>query len=86
MVWIRARDIHTRQLCGSQDASLHALLLKTGDLTLVEAAPHDTIWGIGRSVEEAASGSAHSRAQRTRADSRPNARVLARTQVHRGEG
>ena len=30
-----------------QNAELQKLLLKTGDTVLVEAAPRDTVWGIG---------------------------------------
>ena len=40
----------------SQNAKLRKILMQTGDLTLVEAAPSDRIWGIGRSVNDAAAG------------------------------
>jgi len=40
----------------SQSKRLRKTLLSTGDLTLVEAAPSDRIWGIGRSVKDAAQG------------------------------
>ena len=39
-----------------QNKVLRRTLLATGELTLVEAAPNDRIWGIGRSVKDAAAG------------------------------
>lgn len=40
----------------SQNKRLRKVLLGTNDLTLVEASPSDRIWGIGRSVKDAAKG------------------------------
>lgn len=40
----------------SQNKALRKVLLQTDGLTLVEAAPHDQIWGIGVSVKDAAAG------------------------------
>lgn len=40
----------------SQSKRLRKILLGTGNLTLVEAAPNDRIWGIGISVQDAAKG------------------------------
>ena len=40
----------------TQNKRLSKLLLSTQDLTLVEAAPNDHIWGIGISVQDAAKG------------------------------
>jgi ribA/ribD-fused uncharacterized protein len=40
----------------SQSEPLRRTLLSTRGLTLVEAAPHDRIWGIGVSVQDAARG------------------------------
>ena len=57
MVRLRRCIDKARAVC-SQDVNLRALLLKTEDLTLVEAAPNDAIWGIGQSVEAAARGAA----------------------------
>jgi ribA/ribD-fused uncharacterized protein len=42
----------------SQTSSLRRAMLKTGNRTLVEAAPNDCIWGIGISKEQASSGMA----------------------------
>lgn len=39
-----------------QNPAWKVQLLETGDRILVEASPTDKIWGIGRSVEEAAAG------------------------------
>lgn len=36
----------------SQDARLRAYLLGTGDAVLVEASPHDAVWGIGLGAED----------------------------------
>src|SRR3954466_8109738 len=35
----------------TQDPELHAALLATAGTTLVEASPHDTVWGIGLAEE-----------------------------------
>ena len=42
----------------SQNATLAALLLDTGDRPLVEASPEDSLWGIGYSAEDAANNKA----------------------------
>ena len=58
-VWAAARlkcVTHGNFLKFSQNAKLRKILLQTGDLKLVEAAPGDRIWGIGRSVKDAARG------------------------------
>ena len=57
MVRLRRCIDKARAVC-SQDVNLRALLLKTEELKLVEAAPNDAIWGIGQSVEAAARGAA----------------------------
>ena len=57
--WVAARlecVTHGNFLKFSQNAKLRKILMQTGDLTLVEAAPSDRIWGIGRSVNDAAAG------------------------------
>ena len=36
----------------TQDETLKELLLDTGDKTIVEASPYDTIWGIGLSCDD----------------------------------
>ena len=57
--WVAARlecVTHGNFLKFSQNAKLRKTLMQTGDLTLVEAAPTDRIWGIGRSVNDAAAG------------------------------
>lgn len=36
----------------SQNAGLQKKLLRTGDKTLVEASPHDIIWGIGLAADD----------------------------------
>ena len=57
--WAAARlkcVTHGNFLKFSQNAKLRKILMQTGDLTLVEAAPSDRIWGIGRSVNDAARG------------------------------
>ena len=57
--WVAARlecVTHGNFLKFSQNAKLRKILLQTGDLKLVEAAPGDRIWGIGRSVNDAAAG------------------------------
>ena len=57
--WVAARlecVTHGNFLKFSQNAKLRKVLMQTGDLTLVEAAPSDRIWGIGRSVNDAAAG------------------------------
>ena len=35
-----------------QNVALHSFLLNTGDKVLVEASPHDRIWGIGLGAED----------------------------------
>ncbi len=40
----------------NQNEDLKAILLGTGDRTLVEASPLDTVWGIGIGEEDAAAG------------------------------
>ena len=47
---------HGNFLKFSQNKALRKTLLGSGDLTLVEAAPSDRIWGIGVSVRDAAAG------------------------------
>ena len=57
--WVAARSSlvrHGNFLKFSQNKALRKTLLGTGDLTLVEAAPNDRIWGIGVSVKDAAAG------------------------------
>ena len=57
--WEAAREaIVTRGvfLKFSQNHRLHKVLLGTGELTLVEAARNDKIWGIGVGLEDAAAG------------------------------
>jgi ribA/ribD-fused uncharacterized protein len=36
----------------AQDAALRAFLLGTGDAVLVEASPHDAVWGIGLGADD----------------------------------
>ena len=36
----------------SQDSDLREFLLGTGDMVLVEASPHDKVWGIGLRRED----------------------------------
>ena len=40
----------------SQNPQLREWLLLTGDVTLIEASPHDKVWGIGLSIAEAETG------------------------------
>ena len=40
----------------SQNPQLREWLLQTGDTTLVEASPHDEVWGIGLSIADAETG------------------------------
>ena len=40
----------------AQNPKLRELLLQTGNVTLVEASPHDKIWGIGLSIADAEAG------------------------------
>jgi len=56
-VWVRhARDIVERAVFNkfAQNERLRAHLLRTGDALLAEASPHDAIWGIGLSADQAA--------------------------------
>lgn len=48
--------IYVNLLKYQQNERWGAELTLTGDRILVEASPYDRIWGIGRSVEEAAAG------------------------------
>ena len=57
--WVAARldcVTHGNFLKFSQNAELRALLLGTGEKTLVEAAPTDRVWGIGIGVDDARRG------------------------------
>ena len=51
-------DIVSRgtELKFSQNPQLREWLLQTDDTTLVEASPHDTVWGIGLSIADAEAG------------------------------
>eukprot|EP00966_Prymnesium_polylepis_P035365 821654-Prymnesium_polylepis.1 len=57
--WVSVRSAvvaYGNYLKFSQNKGLRKTLMATGDLTLVEAARNDTIWGIGLSVKDAAAG------------------------------
>ena len=44
--------VNANYLKFTQDETLKELLLDTGDKTIVEASPYDTIWGIGLSCDD----------------------------------
>ena len=57
--WAAARYeivVRGNRLKFGQNKQLRAVLLSTGDATLVEAAANDRIWGIGISVKQALAG------------------------------